>query len=491
MNQKSNNIEKPFRPIQAKMLFAILTVSTILTSIIVFFNFYSEYNEDISGLDLQLQQIKVSSIKSTVNALWNLDNDSLNIQAEGIAQIKDVVKVTIFDSKDQIIVQKENPNNLYSENIEDLRPYRYRLNYINPGLKGKRYLGTLEILATTKNIKNGLLKRLLVLIIAQFIKTFLLSYLILMIARYYINKNIEQIVKFTSQFDLKSAKNSYLDIKRNTSTRDEIDTLQDAINQMVDRIHYLNEENQKTITEQESKIELQKMIAINSSKMAALGEMAGGIAHEINNPLTIIYAKTRILEKMIEKGIPDKEFFLKSTGTIVKTVNRIGNIVRGLKNISRDASAENAEDVALLSIFTDVVSLCEERFKNSGVKLLVDFTNPMFETHLNCYQIQLSQVFLNLLNNSFDAVVNLADRWVKIEVEKNDSWIIIHIIDSGNGIPTEIQEKIFQPFFTTKEIGKGTGLGLSLVHSIIQYHSGQIYCDNGYKNTCFTVKLPL
>lgn len=491
MNQKPHEIEKPFRPIQVKMLFAILTVSTILTSIIVFFNFYSEYNEHITGLDLQLQQIKDSSIESTVNALWNLDNDSLNLQAEGIAQIKDVVKVTILDSKNNIIVQRENFNNLTPDDTEDLRPYNYPLNYSDPGFQGKRHLGTVEILATTKNIKNGLLKRLVFLIIAQFIKTFLLTYLILMIARYYINKNIEQIIKFTSQFDLKSANNSYLDIKRNTSTRDEIDTLQDAINQMVDRIHYLNEENQKTITEQENKIELQKMIAINSSKMAALGEMAGGIAHEINNPLTIIYAKTRILEKMIEKGISDKEFFLKSTGTIVKTVNRIGNIVRGLKNISRDASTENIENVPLLSILTDVVSLCEERFKSSRVKLIIDFENPIFTTHLNCYQIQLSQVFLNLLNNSFDAVVDLPEKWVQIEVEKNDSWIIIHVIDSGSGIPLEIQERIFQPFYTTKEIGKGTGLGLSLVHSIIQYHNGQIFCDSAYENTCFTVKLPL
>jgi signal transduction histidine kinase len=491
MTQKPNNLKKPFRPIQAKMLFAILTVSTILTSLIVFFNFYSEYNEDISSLEYQLQQIKVSSIKTTVNALWNLDNDSLNVQAEGIARIKDVVKVTIRDSKKQVIVEKENPNNPYSENTNDLKPYHYNLEYQHPDIKDKRFLGSVEIVATTKNIKTGLFKRLLLLIIAQFIKTFLLSYLILMIARYYINRNIEQIVKFTSQFDLKAADNSYLDIKRNTSTRDEIDVLQDAINQMIDRIHFLNEENQKTISEQENKIELQKMIAINSSKMAALGEMAGGIAHEINNPLTIIYAKTRILEKMIEKGIPDKEFFLKSTDTIVKTVNRIGNIVRGLKNISRDASAEEITSVALISIFDDVIALCEERFKNSGVKLFVDFKNPLFETLLNCHQIQLSQVFLNLLNNSFDAVVNLPERWVKIEIEKNDSWIIIHIIDSGKGISKETQEKIFQPFFTTKEIGKGTGLGLSLVHSIIQYHSGQIYYDSGCNNTCFTVKLPL
>jgi two-component system NtrC family sensor kinase len=194
---------------------------------------------------------------------------------------------------------------------------------------------------------------------------------------------------------------------------------------------------------------------------------------------------------MIDKGIINNELFLKSSKNIIKTVERIGIIINGLKNISRDVSNEQMTKVPFKNILLDVIALCEERFKNHQIEIQCDLSDPIFETQLNCFQVQLSQVLLNLFNNAFDAIVQSEKKWIRIKASKTENWFILHFIDSGPGIPKDIREKIFQPFFTTKEIGKGTGLGLSLVYGIIKNHNGEIFYDNQFENTCFTIKLPL
>jgi C4-dicarboxylate-specific signal transduction histidine kinase len=110
---------------------------------------------------------------------------------------------------------------------------------------------------------------------------------------------------------------------------------------------------------------------------------------------------------------------------------------------------------------------------------------------VNCRPTQLSQVLLNLLSNAFDAVSALSEKWVRLTVTQEEQKLIIKVIDSGNGIPSDIAEKIMQPFFTTKVIGKGTGLGLSISRGIIESHEGALFYDPSEKNTTFVIELPI
>lgn len=241
----------------------------------------------------------------------------------------------------------------------------------------------------------------------------------------------------------------------------------------------------------EKEIEAARIQLIQSSKMASLGEMAGGIAHEINNPITIISSANRILRKSLEKGITDPEFYTKTLDTIDNTVTRISTIISGLRTVSRDGTNEEFKHEKLADIFSDILGLCGEKFKNNGVELRIDLENEIYQTSINCGRVQLSQVFLNLLDNSYDAIEKLSEKWIKIDCHKRDEKLIIRFTDSGPGIPQAIQEKILNPFFTTKEIGKGTGLGLSIANSIIKNHGGQLYVDNDSKNTCLVLSLPI
>lgn len=115
---------------------------------------------------------------------------------------------------------------------------------------------------------------------------------------------------------------------------------------------------------------------------------------------------------------------------------------------------------------------------------------PHHEIKISCHPAQISQIILNLLNNSFDAVSVLEEKWVRLVVKENKNDVEIQVTDSGKGIPYEYQSKLTQPFFTTKASGKGTGLGLSISQVIAEAHHGELYLDKESKNTRFIVKLP-
>ena len=109
---------------------------------------------------------------------------------------------------------------------------------------------------------------------------------------------------------------------------------------------------------------------------------------------------------------------------------------------------------------------------------------------IDCINVQISQVILNFLNNSMDAISELTDKWIKLVVDEDYKGVTLKCIDSGNGIPDAIREKLFQPFFTTKAVGKGTGLGLSISQGIIKAHGAKLHLDEESKNTCFVISFP-
>jgi signal transduction histidine kinase len=239
------------------------------------------------------------------------------------------------------------------------------------------------------------------------------------------------------------------------------------------------------------KSEAEEYLALQASKMSAIGEMAAGIAHEINNPLTIISSSNRLIRKNLEKSIQDNAQVIKYCDNIDKTVSRITNIITGMQTVSRDSRTEDFAPVKMIEIINDILPLCSEKFKTNGIEIKVDLASDILQTEVFCRRIQISQVFLNLLTNSFDAILNLSEKWIAIDFEIVNDRFIVRFTDSGSGIPKDIQDKIFRPFYTTKEVGKGTGLGLSISKTIITNHKGEFYLDTLVPNTCFVIELPI
>lgn len=243
----------------------------------------------------------------------------------------------------------------------------------------------------------------------------------------------------------------------------------------------LRKERERLLKEQEEKI-------IVSSRLASLGEMAAGIAHEINNPLTIINGYISVLRKNLQqKGLGQDVEVNRRVDSIDSTVQRIAKIVKGLRSYAHGSHDGDMLQVSVDSIIDDTLAFCYDRFKNEGVKLVVRVEPGLM---IRCRPHQISQVLLNLLNNSFDAVMGVENRHVLVEAQRAEHGVEISVTDSGPGVPFESREKIMQPFYTTKEVGKGVGLGLSISLGIMQAHGGKIYLDPRSPETRFVFWSP-
>jgi signal transduction histidine kinase len=235
---------------------------------------------------------------------------------------------------------------------------------------------------------------------------------------------------------------------------------------------------------------LQKTKLAYNAKMAALGEMSGGLAHEINNPVAIISGRAQQMILLLNQESVNKENLLKGLKDINTTAERINRIVKSLRSLSNgDEDTELLSVNNLKEIVDATLSLCEVKFKNHGIVLenKVDA-----DIELTCRRGQISQVIMNALNNSYDAVFALENKWIHITTEVLADNVYISITDSGSGISEEVRKKIMQPFFSTKDIGNGTGLGLSVSKGIIESHKGELFFNYDNKqNTQLVISLPL
>jgi len=227
-----------------------------------------------------------------------------------------------------------------------------------------------------------------------------------------------------------------------------------------------------------------------AEKFSVLGELAAGIMHEVNTPLTVLKNRSAMLRKKINQINQDSnDQLIKDIIAMNDSIERIAKITKGLKNYSRNSEKDPFENNELTEIIQESIILCQDKIKLHGI--IFNFVQPEFPINISCRRSEISQIFINMINNSIDAIEILQDKWIKIELNVSHNEVVISFQDSGFGINEEVQEKMMQPFFTTKENGKGTGLGLSISQNILKIHGGKMTYIKDSKNTLFEITLPL
>jgi signal transduction histidine kinase len=368
---------------------------------------------------------------------------------------------------------------------------RLELTYVlesSPDGLSKRPVGTLTIRSglqqSQKNVVAGILK--------IFAQQFFISALVGLVLFFIVNTSfVRPILKISTYLESFRLDRSLANLKIDRASLkggyDELDSLVDNINSIKNRVvmsHWalkeMNLDLEKRVEERTATILEQRQKLETSARWSALGEMAGSIAHEINNPLAIIMGKSQLA---LRKEISDE--VRNSLNAIVKTTQRIADIIQSLRVLSRDASRDPFDFVPASTILTDAMGLSNERLRQKEIEVLISENIDRYE--ISCRRVQIAQIIVNLINNAVDALEGKEQRWIKIDLFEKDSLLILSVVDSGVGFAKEIQNKVMTPFFTTKEVGKGTGLGLSLSKAIMTAHNGNLEVDFNAANTTINV----
>lgn len=232
-----------------------------------------------------------------------------------------------------------------------------------------------------------------------------------------------------------------------------------------------------------ARVELEEQLQL-ADKMASVGLLAAGVAHEVNTPLTGISSFTQMLRESTEAGDPRIPLLEK----IETQTFRAAKIVNGLLNLARPGQTDVSGPLDANTVMSDVLGLLEHQLKTSNIQLRRELSTTSPIVHGVEYKLQ--QVFLNLFLNARDAMPDGGCLSVRSRVERE--WAVIEVVDTGIGIADADLSRIYDPFFTTKVVGQGTGLGLSITYGVIKEHQGRIECQSRPgEGTRFLVSLPL
>jgi len=228
---------------------------------------------------------------------------------------------------------------------------------------------------------------------------------------------------------------------------------------------------------------------VQAGKLATLGELTTGVAHELNNPLNNIGLFVGNAIDLIELGVTDKEQIVRELRQATQQVRKATEIISHLRTFGRAAPVRR-EPISLRQVIERALSLMQEQLRLREIEVTVDL-GPEEPVVLG-NPIQLEQVFINLLTNGRDAVADSPRKAIRISGSVGSTMVEVAFIDTGPGIPPGLEPRIFDPFFTTKEVGKGTGLGLSITYGIIKEHGGTIsVVSPPGEGATFLIQLPV
>ena len=325
--------------------------------------------------------------------------------------------------------------------------------------------------------------------------TFAMIVLVIIIALFmssYLSKKIDDILIGTKKFA-----NNELDYRIKVTSTDEIGQLENSFNEMAGKIEKLISQEKKLNTELEEKVIVetskqkeQEQLLIQQTRLAAMGEMIGNIAHQWRQPLNALGLILQNLKFSYEIGELDEKMIDKSVKKATMLTENMSKTIDDFRNFFRPNKAK--ENFKINEGITKAVELIESTFEHNNIKLEKDFVSS--EIEFFGFANEFSQVILNLLTNAKDAVLEnkIENPLIIIQTKIDDEYIYISIKDNGLGIKDEIINKIFEPYFTTKDEGKGTGIGLYMSKIIIENNmNGKIEVKNEQNGANVIIKLPI
>ncbi|MFB3886912.1 MAG: sensor histidine kinase [Thermodesulfobacteriota bacterium] len=510
-----------FQSLKTKILLIVIVAVVVIEGVFLYLNIRSLSRQILAKTEEEAFNLSETIRLSIRNAMIKDRRDEYQRIIDDVAQRKGIFEVRIFNKQGMITVSSDSTKvgtvvdkqaeACYGCHREDqarvllpsdskTRIYHIEkqrlLGLINPIYNEPscypchpRTLNVLGVLDTTISLEGFESERAQIynrMIISGIISVVILSFIVSLLMTRFVNRPIGKLLAAT-----KAAAHGNLDQTVGIRSHDELGELSNSFNNMIlelkrsrDAIEGWTQTLEHRVQERTQELQQVQDQLVRAGKMAALGELAAGVAHEINNPLTGVLTFSSLMLKKVDENNPWK----KDLENIVQQTTRCRNIVRGLLDFARQRKPDKKE-WNIHTLLDNTVTLVEKQARFQNIKMVREFKVGVPLLFVDADQIQ--QVFMNILLNAADAMAGNGGT-LTIKTDLKDKMAEVSFTDTGCGMSKEHLSKLFAPFFTTKETGKGTGLGLAISYGIIQSHNGDIEVESEIgKGSTFRIKLPV
>lgn len=501
---------KKQNPLAIKLLASIIICSSLITLIATSSQLYFDYQYEREAIAQGVTQIESSSLASLENSLWEISPEQIQLQLEGLSKLRDIEYLSI----DTPFNEHYSSGELISEAVIEKH---YQLTYTQ---NQKNYrLGNLRIVISLDNLHQRLWDKALVILFSQGIKTFLVSMFILSIFHHLVTRHLATMAKYTRSLQLHKLGSALQLNRKEPMIPDELSNVSDSFNSMrtnmledlkkrelaEQQLSHLNDNleqmvNQRTAQLQEMNTQLATTLAnlqetqsqlLQSEKMASLGNLVAGVAHEISTPIGIGYTAASFLEQQSAKYEGElAQIALESSQMICENLERAASLVTAFKQVSVDQTHEKIRNFNLANYTSEILLSLKPKLRNTGVSVAFQCPPSLV---LNSYPGSFYQIFNNLIINSLlHAPRSPGDQVdISIDITPTDEGVLINYSDTGIGLTGEWLAKVFEPFATSKRSQGCTGLGMHICYNIVtQLLKGEIECLESAQGAHFRIILP-
>ncbi len=501
-----------------RLLTYILLCSVFFSICSTLIQLYSSFQDDLRLLDQRFNNIEKSYIPSIATSLWDFNEPLVAIQLQGIVDLPDIRLVKISNDFDY---QRE----LGQTDINAKKVVEYPIAYSG------NVVGKMTVYADYQNIYESLYQQAGFILFSESIKIFLLTFFIVFIVNQLITRHLFRITKYAEGLGGSNLEQE-LTLSQRYKVKDELDGLVDAINAM--RINLKNEisklggaENallvlnseleakvhDRTAKLAESNVQLQhsfddltlaKDKLVQSEKMASLGQLVAGVAHEVNTPLGICITSITALKEKVEElqlAISNekltKSLMISTLGLLTeyqqiieRSLVKAVDLIRSFKSVAVEQHTDPEVEVHLAKHIHDVVNTVKTMFKSKNYHINIEVDETLY---LVTYPSAWNQILTNLMVNShLHGFEGCRKGEISISFTRDNNYLTLLYQDNGKGISDEVKDKVFEPFVTTKRGQGGSGLGMNIVFNLVDAKlGGTIKIIDVEQGACFQVKVPI
>jgi len=484
-------------------------------SIFIFFYFPSRLGEQaLQSIEAKAQTILMMTAFSVSPALDFEDLKNIEEVLESAKQNKDLVYFLVFNESGKLVkafkkAVADKAKFLESKQKMSLSEDGLIYKAMSPIMKGDDEIGQLYLGISLKGVRAQIKKSRMAIALVS-LTIFGIGMIVVLGISTIITRPLSQMVKTVVQIS-----KGDLNSKALVTSHDEIGILAESFNKMTSDLRMAMQKEKELAAaaaaetvERAKALELQKTFnqlkaahselkettaqLIQSEKLAALGELTAGVAHELNQPLNVTKIICQSILRDIQRGEYDQEIVAADLPEVVNQINKMAEIIDHMRVFTRRSEGEVKEKIDVNTLVKGAFKFLEQQLKDHNIEVIKELRSDLPQVIGD--PVRLEQVFMNLITNARHALESCEKKNKKMEIKSliDKSFVVVEIRDNGNGISEELKSKIFQPFFTTKEPGKGTGLGLSVSNKIMEEHRGKIELESqAGEGALFRVSLPV